>query len=111
MRVGPMASDDSAGNNGAFLLPNLKEPRKPVRVIASDGFGWEHVSVSLVNRVPSWREMCMVKRMFWDAEDVVVQFHPPESEYVNMHPHCLHLWRPVGVEIPRPPSILVGVPA
>ena len=52
--------------------------------------------------------MSYVKRLCWDAEDVVVQFHPRESEYVNCHPHVLHLWRPKHVEIPTPPSILVG---
>ena len=53
--------------------------------------------------------MCFVKTVFWDREDCVVQFHPPESEYVNDHPFCLHLWRPVGVVIARPPALTVGV--
>ena len=26
-----------------------------------------------------------------------------------MHPYCLHMWKPIGVEIPTPPSILVGI--
>jgi hypothetical protein len=70
----------------------------------------DHVSVSLsVKRCPDWEEMCMIKDMFWDDEDCVVQYHPPKSEYVSMHPFCLHLWRPIGIEIPRPPSIFVGI--
>ena len=52
--------------------------------------------------------MCQIKAMFWDAEDVVLQYHPRESDYVDVHPFCLHLWRPVGIEIPTPPSIMVG---
>lgn len=37
------------------------------------------------------------------------QYHPPKSAYVNNHPNCLHLWRPIGIEMPRPPSIMVGI--
>lgn len=79
-----------------------------MRVIASNGMGWEHVSISLKNRCPNWREMCFVKDFFWDPHEVVMQLHPAKSEYVNMHPNCLHLWRPIGIDIPTPPSILVG---
>lgn len=52
--------------------------------------------------------MCLVKSIFWDDEDAVMQLHPPRSEWVNNHRYCLHLWRPVGVEIPLPPSWMVG---
>ncbi len=31
----------------------------------------------------------------------------PRAEHVNVAEHCLHLWRPQRVEIPRPPVILV----
>lgn len=41
-------------------------------------------------------------------EETVVQFHPPESEYVNNHLYCLHLWKPPYPVI-LPPSIMVGV--
>lgn len=107
VKHGPMASDSSLGNNGAFIVKSLKF-RFPLSVIASDGYGWEHVSVSTPIHAPSWDEMCAVKSLFWDDEDCVVQFHPPKSEYVNQHPFCLHLWRKVGAEFETPPSILVG---
>lgn len=106
MRVGPIGSDGSTGNNGAFLIPT-RPGQPPLRVTASDGEGWEHVSVSLPNRCPTWDEMCKVKGLFWDDEDCVVQFHPPKRDYVNLHPYCLHLWRPVGVTIPLPDLALV----
>ena len=82
------------------------------RVIATSGCGWEHVSVSPfhLKRCPTWEEMCAVKNLFFEPEERVVQYHPPESEYVNMHPYCLHLWRPTGgVEFPHPPAIMVGL--
>jgi hypothetical protein len=82
---------------------------RDLTVIFSDGMGWDHVSVSLTNRPPNWAEMNAIKDLFWDAEDVVVQFHPRKSEYVNNHEHCLHLWRSQTVEFPTPDSIMVGV--
>lgn len=60
------------------------------------------------DRTPTWDEMCFIKDQFWDAEDVVMQLHPAKSQYVNIHPNALHLWRPVGAEIPTPPAYLVG---
>jgi len=51
--------------------------------------------------------MYFVKRLFWDPEDVVIQYHPAQSEDVHMHDHCLHLRRPVGQEIPILPKGLV----
>lgn len=109
VRFGPLRSDASYGNNGQFFLPAPKF-KTPLMVQASDGISWEHVSVSTSWRAPSWSEMCAVKALFWDAEDCVVQYHPPPaSEYINNHPYCLHLWRPIDGEILMPPSILVGL--
>ena len=65
-----------------------------VLVIASDGGGWDHVSVSTPERVPTWEEMCKIKSLFFDDEEVVMQLHPAKSQYVNYHERCLHLWRP-----------------
>lgn len=106
MLSGRLASSAADGNNGAFSV-KLKHGQT-VTVIATDGAGWEHVSVSRQDRCPTWDEMCQVKDLFWDGEDCVLQYHPPRSEYVNNHPYCLHLWRPIGVEVIAPPSILVG---
>lgn len=102
------------GNNGCFISAS-PEPGWALFFIASDGLGWEHVSVHARRgertRTPTWKEMAFIKRLCLDAEDVVMQLHPRESEYVNLHPHCLHLWRPTGAEIPTPPALLVGPPA
>lgn len=99
------------GNYGAFLLPAVV-PGRPLKVIASEGQGWDHVSVSIQSvklKTPTWLEMCAVKEAFWGSEDEVMQLHPRASEYVNYHAACLHLWRPNdGRKIPEPPSILVG---
>ena len=113
-RLGTTSAD---GNNGAFDIES-PEPGWRLALIASDGEGWEPVSIhayrgvngpTLRLRMPGWREMVYVKDLCWDAEDCVVQFHPPKSEYVNNHPNVLHLWRPTDVQIPTPPSEFVGV--
>jgi hypothetical protein len=100
-----LGSTEEHGNNGACTMPFESFL---LHVMASDGMGWEHVSVSLNHRTPHWREMGCIKDVCWDADDVVMQSHPAKSEYVNQHEHCLHLWRPVGQVIPTPPKALVG---
>ena len=108
-----LASTLADGNNGAFFVPSV-EPGWTLACLASDGDGWEHVSVHAFRepgprmRTPTWKEMAHEKDLFWDDEDEVVQYHPRRSEYVNLHPHVLHLWRPIGVTIPRPDPGLVG---
>lgn len=101
-----MGSDDSYGNNGMFIIPYHSYE---FTVVASDGEGWEHVSVSLKNRCPNWGEMSYIKSLFWSVNECVVEFHPPASEYVNNHENCLHMWKQVGKEWAMPPSILVGI--
>jgi hypothetical protein len=108
-------SEDSDGNNGVFIIPYQKKNILQYRVLASDGMGWEHVSVSIalpkhsmVLRCPSWEEMCYIKSLFWDEEDCVLQYHPAKSEYVNRHPYVLHLWRPIGQVIPIPDKSMIG---
>ena len=80
-----------------------------VKVVATYGEGWDHVSVSRSERTPTWEEMCFVKNAFWDPEDTVLQIHPPKSKYVNNHPFCLHLWRSQRDGFKLPPTELVGV--
>lgn len=101
--TGPLATSPSNGNNGLFVV-TLKHGQK-VKVIASDGLGWEHVSVSRKDRTPTWDEMCQVKALFWEESDCVIQYHPAKKDYINIHNHCLHLWRTEG--IPTPPTFMV----
>lgn len=102
---GFMGTTAADGNNGAFYVPVMG---KFWNVMVGDGAGWEHVSISRPHETPSWAVMCAIKALFWSPEDCVIQYHPAKSEYVNCHPHCLHLWRPVGVGFPIPPAYLVG---
>ena len=81
---------------------------KRLNFIFSYQLGWEHLSVSMPSKTPTWDQMCMMKDIFWNKDEVCIEYHPREEDYVNNHPHCLHIWRPTDVEIPTPPSILVG---
>lgn len=96
---------------GAFIIPALFNNRE-LAVIASNRELWEHVSVHAFRRrdsyTPTWDEMCYVKSLFWDDENVVMQLHPKKREYRNMHPNVLHLWRPVSIAIPTPNPDLVA---
>lgn len=106
----------SKGNNGFFRI-NLRNGY--LLCIASDGqeTGWEHVSVSrrfkrkgkTNSRIPTWDEMCIVKNLFWGEGEIVIQFHPAKKDYVNTHPHVLHLWRSLDYEQQMPPPELVGI--
>lgn len=86
----------------------LVRENKSFRFIYSFGEGWEHVSVSCQDRCPTWEEMCFFKDIFWPGNETCVQYHPAQSDYVNMHKYCLHIWRPIDGKFPTPPKIMVG---
>lgn len=85
--------------------------RVDMSFIASWGGGWDHVSVSPIKKriTPNWETMCKVKDIFFKPEEAVIQIHPPEDQYVNNMPNCLHLWRCRYKEMVLPPSCFVGI--
>lgn len=87
--------------SGAFYLQT--NDSRQLLVIASDGPDWEHVSASNPAFTPSWEDMCWLKSLFFEPHEWVVQYHPSENSHINLHPHCLHLWRPLGCVLPVPP--------
>jgi hypothetical protein len=92
-------------DGGAFVIVRLGST---LRVIASHGMGWDHVSVSLAHRTPTWREMEHVKRLFFHDDETAMQLHVPPCEHISCHPYTLHIWRSQTQPIPRPPAIMVG---
>lgn len=54
---------------------------------------WEHVIMTPMYRCPKYEEMCKLKDIFWNTDEIALQVHPPKSEYINIHPYALHLWR------------------
>jgi len=108
-RAHPVLGAGETGRNFGYF------ERGPLRIVSSgtpdeepEEAQWEHVSVSCAGRCPTWDEMQTVKTMFWRDDETVVQFHPRNDEYVNLHPYCLHLWRKVGKEFELPPRNLIG---
>lgn len=102
--------------HGMFLVPHAVTRGRTLKIIASCGrdarleTGWEHVSVSIMgNRhaCPTWEEMCLVKDLFWNDDECIVQFHPAKQNYVNHYPGCLHLWKSVNAPFPTPPTFCV----
>jgi hypothetical protein len=101
------------GDDFGFFFLRMNGASEALRVMVSSGadeMPWEHASVSLPTRCPTWNEMCWVKGLFWHDTETVVQYHPPKSDYVSFHPFCLHLWKPIGLNLPRPPAVAVGPP-
>jgi hypothetical protein len=99
----PYHGDSGDAHNGLMQIP-----ARGLVILFSNGEGWEHVSVSHKDRCPTWEEMEWVKREFWSDSDTVMQLHVPPSEHISCHPNCLHLWRPLAAEIPRPPAYMVA---
>jgi hypothetical protein len=114
LESGRLAGSKEWGAYGKFAVQGPCGER--LVIVASGGDaddiesqGWEHVSVSTRRRCPNWQEMCFVKDLFWEPEECVMQLHPPQSQWVNNHSYCLHLWRSRREAIPQPPANLVGV--
>ena len=101
--------------NGAYAIQHPKIRDYYFQIIASNGMGWDHVSVCLrsrdkkffVERCCTWEEMCYIKKVFFRPDEVVVQYHPAESDYINVHKYVLHLWRPQVEKLPTPQTIMV----
>jgi len=99
---------------GAFRPPGLGTP---LLIIISDGTDWEkagldgppweHVSVSCKSRIPTWLEMEWVREQFFADDELVLQFSVPRKDHININSNVLHLWRPVGVDVPLPPRVTV----
>lgn len=105
-----VARTEMDGGAGIFIKGSLKG----ATLIWSYAGGWEHVSICPKNRTPGWDEMCMLKDMFWNEDETVIQYHTAKSNYVNNMKNCLHLWKPIERffgKLPLPPGIMVGIKA
>lgn len=105
----PMYRSNTGDDFGFFIVSGSNHRQMKCMATSGDETKWEHVSISLVNdpfKLPTWREMCIVKELFWDDTECVVQFHPPKADHVNDR-EVLHLWRWNGGEFPMPPKICV----
>ncbi|HEX5213293.1 MAG TPA: hypothetical protein VFW22_16330 [Pseudolabrys sp.] len=94
---------------GCFLLESETRSGVQLHIIAGNGMGWDHVSVSTsLEETPTWAEMEQVKRLFFRDHEVAMQLHVPVSEHISYHPWTLHIWRPHFKKLPTPPGFMVG---
>jgi hypothetical protein len=108
----PLMGDSPPGQLFGFFVARKFEAN--LAIISSgeshdDPLGkWEHVSVSLYHGkgLPTWEQMQWVKDQFWRRDETVIQFHPADSQYVNVA-EVLHLWKP-PYDLPLPPTLTLA---
>jgi hypothetical protein len=52
-----------------------------------------HVSISHRYRDPTWDEIRQVRDRFFPPNVDVMMVLPKVQDYVNLHPHCFHLYQ------------------
>ena len=57
-----------------------------------DDLAWYHVSFSRPDRIPSYKDITMIKDVWFGKDRWAIQVHPKADEHVNIAPTCLHLW-------------------
>jgi hypothetical protein len=65
----------------------------PCRVLVGVEDGRWHLSISHPNRYPTWDEIREARYQLCPGEIDVVMYLPKVGEYINIHPHCFHLWQ------------------
>ncbi len=126
----PIAGDSPAGAPwGMFAIPHCEQWQRVqfdahYIVCAADGedlpdgsggSGWDHISVhvrqtkgkKLIQSTPTWDDMEHLRSLFFDDDETVMQLSVPRTDHINVHPHVLHLWKPLHCAIPVPHKILV----
>lgn len=71
----------------------------PLTVIVSkaymdNGDEWKHITLTRIDRLPSWVEIMRVKRDFIGPQKEAFHIFPKESEY-NVQFFALHIWSPI----------------
>lgn len=92
---------------GAFAIRSAGDGAE-LRVIAASGMGWDRVSLGRADRCPDWAETDQLKRMLFRDGEAAMQMHVPVADHISHHPRCLHLWRPLDLDILLPPSLMVA---
>jgi hypothetical protein len=51
-----------------------------------------HISASFPSHAPTYSDLRDIKNIFIGKEAEAFQVLPKESEYINVHPYCMHIW-------------------
>ena len=65
--------------------------KKCVIIVSIDAGKW-HLSISHKKRLPTYEELKESRYRFIPDNCYMAQIFPPKSEFVNVHPFCLHLF-------------------
>jgi len=60
--------------------------------VESDGKRWLHISVACKRRLPTYKELAIVRHTFIGEDRYSVMVFPPTDRYVNVHRFALHLF-------------------
>lgn len=52
-----------------------------------------HVSLSYLDKDPSWAEIRAVRDAFFPADVDAMMMLPQAQDYVNVHQHAFHIWQ------------------
>lgn len=63
-----------------------------------DNKHWIHLSLSRPNKYPTYDEIKRIKEIFIGNEKAIIIF-PKDSNFVNLHPYCFHLWSCLDCDI------------
>src|ERR1051325_9631500 len=91
----PPGSDHKAARVWEHALVPIRVLRSKARMKNGEG-EWIHLSVSRKDRLPSWPDLVKVKNEFLGLQAEAIQVLPKQSDYINLHPNCLHLWSPLS---------------
>lgn len=61
-------------------------------VIVSKDIGKWHLSISCRDADPTYEEIKEARYKYVPDNVYMAQIFPPKAEFVNLHPHCYHLW-------------------
>ena len=104
-KVHPNFGRSPLGMNYGYFEVILKGQLRIISSGSDKESGWEHVSISHQEQVPTWKEMCYIKELFWRDDETVLQLK--KSMYINCHLFTLHLWKKIGKEVELPPRELL----
>jgi hypothetical protein len=57
-----------------------------------ENYHWHHVSCSFADKLPSYEDLQEIRKVFIGEGMTSVMIFPPEHQYINYHPFCLHLY-------------------
>ena len=84
IKVEDRVDGTSFAKNGLFIIASVQTEQ--------DNKQWVHVSFSRQKKLPSYKDLILVKNTFIGKNKKAIQIFPEEDKHVNIMPYCLHLW-------------------